>query len=43
EVLARLGDGARAGGRGQVLAATFHPELTGEDAVHRRFLAVLAA
>lgn len=39
EVLARLGEEPVLVAEGRVLAATFHPELTGEEAVHRLFLA----
>ena len=38
EVLARLGDEPVALRQGRVLAATFHPELTGSAALHRAFL-----
>lgn len=39
EVLARLGEEPVLVEQGRVLAATFHPELTGEQAVHQHFLA----
>jgi pyridoxal 5'-phosphate synthase pdxT subunit len=29
--------------QGSLLAATFHPELTNDDRIHRRFLATVAA
>ncbi|MEI7645565.1 MAG: pyridoxal 5'-phosphate synthase glutaminase subunit PdxT [Chloroflexales bacterium] len=39
QVLARLPDGAVvAAQQGRMLATTFHPELTGDDRVHRYFL-----
>ncbi len=38
EVLARLGDEPVLVRQGRVLAATFHPEIAGESAVHRLFL-----
>ena len=38
EVLARLGDEPVAVRQGRILAATFHPELTGSAALHRAFL-----
>jgi 5'-phosphate synthase pdxT subunit len=38
-VLARLPNGAVvAAQQGRMLATTFHPELTGDDRVHRYFL-----
>ena len=37
EVLARHGDDPVMARQGHVLVATFHPELTGDDAVHRYF------
>jgi pyridoxal 5'-phosphate synthase pdxT subunit len=39
EVLARLGDEPVLVRQGRVLAATFHPEIAGDDRVHRLFLA----
>lgn len=41
EVLARLGEEPVLVAEGRVLGATFHPELTGEDAVHQRFLSLV--
>ncbi len=38
EVLARLGDEPVAVEEGRVTALTFHPELTGDPAFHRRFV-----
>ena len=42
EVVARLGGEAVAVREGSVLAATFHPELDGSDALHRLFIAMAA-
>ena len=39
EVLARLGDEPVLVREGRVFAATFHPEMAGDDRLHRRFLA----
>lgn len=47
DVLARVTDGGAADGavvavrQGHVLAASFHPELTGDDRLHRYFLGML--
>jgi len=48
EVLARLGDGARAGTivavrQGPLLATSFHPELTGDTRIHRMFVDLVEA
>lgn len=40
EVLGRLGDEVVLVRQGRILAATFHPELTGDAAVHRWFVAM---
>ena len=48
EVLARVSDGGAADGavvavrQGSVLAVSFHPELTGDDRMHRFFLSMVA-
>jgi 5'-phosphate synthase pdxT subunit len=42
EILARHEDAPVLVRAGRVLAATFHPELAGEDRVHRAFLASIA-
>nr|WP_051298112.1 pyridoxal 5'-phosphate synthase glutaminase subunit PdxT [Brevibacterium album] len=42
EVVARLGDRPVAVRQGRVLAATFHPEITGEDRLHREFVRLAA-
>lgn len=42
QVIGRLGDEPVAVREGRVLAATFHPELTGSPALHRRFLELAA-
>ena len=41
EVLARQGDDPVLARQGSVLVATFHPEVTGADAVHRYFCAMV--
>ena len=49
EVLAKVADGGPADGavvavrQGQVLGLSFHPELTGDDRLHRLFLRMVAA
>jgi 5'-phosphate synthase pdxT subunit len=43
EVVARLGEEPVALRQGRVLAATFHPELTGAPALHRDFLRLASA
>ena len=43
EVLARQGDDPVMARQGHVLVATFHPELTGDDAVHRYFCEMIGS
>jgi 5'-phosphate synthase pdxT subunit len=43
EVIARLGEEAVAATSGSIMVATFHPELTDDDRLHRRFLAMAGA
>ena len=43
EVLARLGDEAVLVRQGRVLAATFHPEIAGDDRLHGYFVRTLAS
>jgi pyridoxal 5'-phosphate synthase pdxT subunit len=43
EVVARLGDEPVAAAGGSIMVATFHPELTDDDRLHRRFLALVGA
>jgi pyridoxal 5'-phosphate synthase pdxT subunit len=44
EVLARLADGTIvAVGSGNLLATSFHPELTGDHRVHRLFVGMVTA
>jgi pyridoxal 5'-phosphate synthase pdxT subunit len=42
EVLARVGEAPVAVRQGRVMGITFHPELTGDERVHRRFLEIAA-
>ena len=42
EVLGRLGDAAVLVRQGRVLAATFHPEIAGDDRLHRLFIGLAA-
>jgi 5'-phosphate synthase pdxT subunit len=42
EVLGRLGDSAVLLRQGRVLAATFHPEIAGDDRLHRMFVGLAA-
>ena len=43
EVLAEVEGHAVAGREGRVLVVSFHPELSGEERVHRAFLALAGA
>ena len=42
EVLGRLGEAAVLVRQGRVLAATFHPEIAGDDRLHRMFIGLAA-
>ena len=42
QVLSRLGDRIVAVRQGRLVATAFHPELTGDDRVHRLFVDVVA-
>jgi len=43
EVIATMGEEPVAAASGTIMVATFHPELTGDDRLHRRFLKSVAA
>jgi 5'-phosphate synthase pdxT subunit len=43
EVIATMGEEPVAAASGTIMVATFHPELTGDDRLHRRFLERVAA
>jgi pyridoxal 5'-phosphate synthase pdxT subunit len=43
EVIATMGDEPVAAASGTIMVATFHPELTGDDRLHRRFCERVAA
>ena len=43
EVIATMGEEPVAAASGTIMVATFHPELTGDDRLHRRFCERVAA
>jgi len=43
EVIATMGEETVAAASGTIMVATFHPELTGDDRLHRRFCERVAA
>jgi len=43
EVIATMGEEPVAAASGTIMVATFHPELTGDDRLHRRFCDRVAA